>query len=407
LRSRKFLVTVITSIAVLVGSGALLGRMFKQRWPLKPLYLRYSKWRYNWRSPSDMGEGQKATQIIIEGPMGIGEDRFGNIYISDRDARLVWKIEGSGCAVVIAGTGMSTGPKGIPTGSVLARDVDLGSPEGLVIDNDGNMILADSADQLILKIDQEGLLTSIAGNGQLGFNGDSIPATQASFARPYDVRLDSDGNIYVADVLNHRVRKIGKDGLITTVAGSGVAGYTGDGGPAIAAQLNTPYGVFLDKNSNLLIADSENHVIRRVGADGIIRTIAGTGQKGYDGDGGLALKAKFDTPQSLAIDAQGRIYVGDEHNNAIRVIDLDSTVRSLVGTRGPGFSGDGGPVSAAQIADPENMWIRDDGSILISARDNSRLRIVSPEGIIYTFAGRGPTRGHEYYAPIRLAPIDR
>ena len=133
------------------------------------------------------------------------------------------------------------------------------------------------------------------------------------------------------------------EGIITTVAGTGVPGYSGDGGPAVDAQLNTPYGILFDRDDNLLIADSENHVIRRVGSDGIIRTIAGSGQRGYDGDGGPALSAKFDSPQSLAIDSQGRIYVNDEHNNAIRVLEPDGTVRTLVGTRGPGFSGDGGP----------------------------------------------------------------
>ena len=119
-------------------------------------------------------------------------------------------------------------------------------------------------------------------------------------------------------------------------------------------------------------------MIRRVGSDGIIRTIAGSGQRGFDGDGGAALSAKFDSPQSLAVDSQGRIYINDEHNNAIRVLDPDGTVRTLVGTRGPGFSGDGGPAHLAQIADPEGILVRSDGSILITARDNSRVRIVTP-----------------------------
>ncbi|HLA09612.1 MAG TPA: hypothetical protein VJ023_03280, partial [Pyrinomonadaceae bacterium] len=199
---------------------------------------------------------------------------------------------------------------------------------------------------------------------------------------------------------------IDRNGVISTVAGTGVPGYSGDGGPAINAQLNMPYGIILDNEDNLLIADSDNHVIRKVGRDGIIRTIAGSGQRGYDGDGGPATAAKFDSPQSLALYKDGRLYIGDEHNNAIRVIELSGTVRTLVGIKGPGFSGDGGPSFTAQIADPENIWVRKDGSILISARDNSRLRIVSADGIINTFAGKGPTSRHDYYAPITLPPVE-
>ncbi len=353
-----------------------------------------------------MGDGKIASSIFIEGPMGIGEDRLGNLYVSDRDARLVWKIEPSGRATVIAGTGKTTDPKGIPRLRVLARDIDFSSPEGLVVDRDGNILLADSLNHAILKIDANGYLTSVVGNGQSGFNGDGIQATEASLNLPYDVRLDSKGNVYIADVNNHRIRKVNTSGVISTVAGTGVAGYSGDGGPAVNAQLHTPYGILLDNDDNLLIADSDNNVVRKVGRDGVIHTVAGTGQRGFGGDGGSALAATLDSPQSLGIDTQGRIYIGDEHNNAIRILERDGTVQTLVGTKGPGFSGDGGAASAAQIADPENIWVRKDGTILISARDNSRLRIVFPDGTINSFAGRGPTAQHSYFAPIRLPPVE-
>lgn len=375
-------------------------------WPLKEPYLKYSKWRYKWRSPSDLGDGKNALQVIIEGPMGIGEDREGNLFVSDREGKLVWKLEKSGRAVVIAGTGRPTGSVGLPPGRLVARDVDLAMPEGLVVDQDGSILLADSYNHVILRIDRDGYLTRFAGTGERGRGGEGVKATESSLAFPCDVRLDSKGNVFVADLENHRIRKITRDGLITTVAGTGVPGYKGDGGPAINAQLNTPYGIFLDKNDNLLIADSNNDVIRKVGSDGIIHTIAGSGQEGYDGDGGPARAAKLNTPQSLAVDSSGRIYIGDEHNDAIRVLELDGTIRTLIGSKGPGFSGDGGPASQAQIADPENLWVRSDGSILISVRDNARLRIISPDGIITTLAGKGPTSSHDYYGPISLPPVE-
>jgi serine/threonine-protein kinase len=207
-------------------------------------------------------------------------------------------------------------------------------------------------------------------------------------------------------VANHRVRRIDTDGRIDTIAGTGVPGYAGDEGRAVDAQLQTPYGLLVDGEDALLVADSGNHVIRRIGADGLIRTVAGSGERGYSGDGGPALSARFDSPQSLARDEAGRWYIGDEHNHAIRVVDGNGAVRTLIGRRGPGFSGDGGPAGEAQIADPENLWIRPDGSILIAVQDNSRLRLITPDGLIRTFAGKGPTRAHRYTSPIRLAPVD-
>ncbi len=205
---------------------------------------------------------------------------------------------------------------------------------------------------------------------------------------PHDVRLDSQGNLYIADVYNHRIRKVDRNGMITTVAGSGVAGFSGDGGLATEARLNTPWGLLIDREDNLLIADSENHRIRKVGRDGTITTLAGSGERGYDGDGGPAQSAKFDTPQALALDVNGRLYIGDEHNHAIRIVEPDGSIRTLIGGRGPGFSGDGLAVLHAQVNDPESLWIRPDGSVLVTDRGNARVRLVSPSGIISTWAGR-------------------
>jgi sugar lactone lactonase YvrE len=407
--SRKKLLAFAVVVAVLFAPVVLSSTVrhaLITHWPVKEPYLKYSKWRYNWRSPSDLGDGKNAMQVVIEGPMGIGEDRQGNFFVSDREGKLVWKIESSGRAVVIAGTGRPTGSQGLPPGRLIARDVDLSMPEGLVVDQDGSVLLADSYNHVIVRIDQDGYMTRFAGTGERGRGGEGIKATESSLAFPCDIRLDSKGNLFIADLQNHRIRKITRDGLITTVAGTGVPGYSGDGGPAVNAQLNTPYGILLDKDDNLLIADSNNDVIRRVGHDGIIQTIAGTGQEGYDGDGGPARAAKLNTPQALAVDAAGRIYIGDEHNDAIRFLDLDGSLRTLVGSKGPGFSGDGGPAAQAQIADPENLWVRKDGSIVITVRDNARLRIVSPDGIINTFAGKGPTSSHEYYGPITIPSVE-
>ena len=406
LKRRKLLLVIgVPIVFSLVLFAPAIKNALRTREPFMGLYLAYSKWRYDWRSPSDLGDGKKALQVIIESPMGIAEDASGVLYVSDREG-FIWKIDPSGTATVIAGTGMTTGPRGLPSVRTLAREVDLASPEGLVIDLDGNILFADSANHAILKIDRDGYLSRFAGNGSPGFNGDGKLATESSLATPHDVRLDSKGNVYIADVFNHRIRKVDRQGVITTVAGTGMPGYGGDGSLAVNAQLNTPYGILLDRADNLLIADSENNVVRKVTSDGIITTIAGSGQRGYDGDGGQALAAKFDSPQSLAIDNRSRLYIGDEHNNAIRILESDGKVQTLVGLKGAGFSGDGGPASLAQIADPENICVRRDGSIVISSRDNARLRIVTADGVINTFAGKGPTGKHSYFAPISLPTVE-
>jgi DNA-binding beta-propeller fold protein YncE len=356
--------------------------------PLHGVYLRYSKWRYHWKAPADAGSGGDALAVLIEDPVGIGEDAAGNVYVSDRANRFVWKIDPAGRATVIAGNGMD----GPATDGARATESKLSSPEGLVVDREGNVLFVDSLSNEVLKVDREGRLKRVAGGGEKPSEG------QAALWHPYDIRLDSRGNIYVADFGRHRVLRVDRGGLISTVAGTGVQGYGGDGGPATAAQLNGPYGIFLDAADNLLIADSQNHVIRRVGRDGVITTIAGAGEPGYAGDGGPARAAKFDTPQSLFVDARGRIYVGDEHNHAVRVIEgngaLGGTIRTLIGQGHPGFAGDGGPAASAELNDPENIWLRPDGSILITDGDNGRVRQVSPGGRVSTFAGSGVSPDH-------------
>lgn len=370
--------------------------LLKRYKPLHPLYTRYSKWRYDWRSPDEMGDGKGAREILLEGPMGLAEDSFGNVFVSDRDARFVWQIAASGKATVIAGTGLSASAKSSIPARAQAREAAFGSPEGLALDAEGNLFVADSTLNVVFKIDRDGWRTIFAGSVQAGYSGDGGPATAATLRTPYDVRLDNQGNIYIADVHNHAVRKVDRAGLITTVAGTGTAGYNGDGGPAIRAQLNTPYGLLLDADGRLLIADSENNRIRRVGRDGVITTIAGTGTAGYSGDGGPATAAQFNVLQSLALDARGRLYIGDEHNHALRAIEPDGTVRTIIGNYGYGYAGDGGPAALAQLADPENLLVRRDGTLLITARDNARVRIITPDGKINTWAGRGPSAKHIY-----------
>jgi hypothetical protein len=343
--------------------------------------------RHQLLSPAELGDGGSVARVRIFDPMGLGRDPAGNLFVTDRgggvSGRVVWRLGADGTARIVAGTGRrGTAPSGIP-----ARRSDLGSPQSLCIDGAGRVYFADSYNHVILRIDEDGTLRRIAGTGRPGAGGDGGPATAAALNQPYDVRLGNDGSLYIADFGNNRIRKVTPDGLMHTVAGRGEAGYSGDGGPATAARVNGPFGVFADAKVGLLIADSRNHVIRVVDRRGYIRTLAGTGRPGFAGDGGPALSASFDTPQALWVTAAGSIYVGDEHNHAIRVIEPDGLVRRVAGTGPPGFSPDGTPADSARLEDPENILLSRDGVVLFTEAGSGRIRYIDPDGRLRTLAG--------------------
>jgi hypothetical protein len=343
--------------------------------------------RHDLLSPAELGDDGPVIAIRLGDPMGLGQDAAGNLLVSDRggggSGRVVWRLGTDGIARIAAGTGRrGTAPTGIP-----GRRSSLGSPQGLSVDGEGRVYFADSYNHVILRIDEDGTLRRIAGIGRPGVAGDGGPAAAAALNQPYDVRPDAQGNLYIADFGNHRIRKVSQDGLIQTVAGRGDAGYSGDGGPATAARLNGPYGVYPDAKLGLLIADSHNHVIRVVDGRGFIRTLAGTGRRGLAGDGGPASSARFDTPQALWVSSSGSIYIGDEHNHAIRLIDPNGVVHRVAGAGGAGFSADGTPADSGRLADPENILVTGDGAVLFTEAGSGRVRSVDRSGRLGTIAG--------------------
>ncbi|MGE0118616.1 MAG: hypothetical protein AB7S71_12220 [Dongiaceae bacterium] len=344
-------------------------------------------------TPEQLGDGRPATDIVLHSPMGLAQDAAGNVYVTDRSrffggylyrGQVVWKIGPDGRARIIAGTGYKGGsPTGIP-----ARNADLGTPEGVAVDRGGLVYVADSNNNVVLRIEADGTLGRFAGTGERGDGGDGGPATEARLNQPYDVRFDAAGNLYVADYGNHRIRRIAPDGTIATVAGTGEPGYTGDGGPATMARLRGPYGLIVGDDGRLLIADSQNNVVRAVDAAGVISTIAGTGEQGFSGDGGPARSARLNYPESLAIDVTGRIYVGDEHNHRVRVIERDGTIDEFLGTGAPAGCAEGVPRTACEV-NVQNMVIRADGSMLATDRGSRRVVRIAPDGMVTTFAGIG------------------
>ncbi len=230
-------------------------------------------------------------------------------------------------------------------------------------------------------------ISTVAGNGKEGYSGDNGPATSAMLDVPSATAVDSSGNIYIADYGNHRVRKV-SNGIITTVAGTGVAGFSGDGGPAVNAQLNRPAYVALDAQGNLYIAEQVNNTIRKV-SNGIITTVAGIGaMAGFSGDGGLATSAKLNSPNAVAVDAQGNLYIADTGNERIRKVAVGGTITTLAGNGVGGFSGDNGPAASAMLQTPTGLSVDAQGNVYVADFDNERVRKIS-NGIITTVVGNG------------------
>jgi DNA-binding beta-propeller fold protein YncE len=240
---------------------------------------------------------------------------------------------------------------------------------------------------------QAWIITTFAGTGTAGFGGDGGPAARALLNGPFDLGFDKAGNLYFSDTFNHRIRRVdAKSGLIATIAGCGEAGYSGDGGPATRARLNEPYGIALDDRGNLYLADRHNHCVRRVDPEGIITTFAGTAKAGYSGDGGPAAQAGMVEPNGLAFDpAQARLFIADVADHRVRVVDLAAgTIATVAGTGAAEHGGDGGPAAASRIHGARAVKVAADGAVYILERQGSTLRRVDPRtGIITTIAGTG------------------
>jgi sugar lactone lactonase YvrE len=335
------------------------------------------------------GDGGAATAATIWTPYAVAVDSGGNVYIADNGNKRVRRVTSAGTISTYAGTGQVAAASGSGGDGLPGTAAQLSSPLGTALDAAGNLYVADTGNHRIRRIDTNGLISTVAGTGTGGSVGDGGAATAAQLNAPQGVAFDAAGNLYIGDTLNNKVRKVTPAGVISTFAGTGVAGSTGDGGTASAARLSQPRGVATDAAGNVYVADSANNKIRRVTVGGIISTFAGTGTAGSTGDGGLATAARLSDPWGVAIDGSGNVYVGGNAEYKVRKVDAVGIISTFAGTGTFGYSGDGGPATAAQIKYVFGIAADAAGNLYIADRANYRIRRVDASGTITTYAGTG------------------
>ncbi len=314
-------------------------------------------------------------------PRTAAVDTAGNVFFTDTDNNMIRRIDTSGRVTNIAGNGIAGyGGDGGP-----ATQASIWRPHGVAVDNQGHVFIADSPNHRIRRVDlATGIITTVAGTGQGGYSGDNGPATQAKLNRPRFLIVAPDGSLIIADTDGRRIRKVSPAGIISTIAGTGVTGSTGDGGQATFAQLDDPRGLALDAAGNLYVSNAEGTAVpsvRRISTSGVITTVAGGNPSGFSGDGGPATAARLDEPRSIAVRGN-RLYIADSINDRIRMVDLGTgIITTIAGTGQSGFGGDGGPATSARLAEPRGLTLTPSGDIVIVDTNNNRIRVMgAPSG---------------------------
>ncbi|MFI8812664.1 MULTISPECIES: NHL domain-containing protein [unclassified Streptomyces] len=318
------------------------------------------------------GDNGSAAEAQLDRPYGVAVDSTGTLYISDYNNHRIRKITTDGKISTVAGAGAGYRGDNGPAASAL-----LNSPREVAVDSAGTVYITDAGNHRVRKITADGTISTVAGSGTAGFSGDGGQAVRAQLNYPLGVAVDSAGTLYISDYRNSRVRKVTTDGKISTVAGSGTEGFKGDGAAAVSAQLKNPYGLAVDGADDLYITDAGNHRVRKVAADGTISTVAGTGTAGFGGDDGPAVSAQLNFPLAAVVDTAGTLYISDYNNHRVRKVAADGTISTVAGTGTAGFGGDGGPAVSAQLNKPFGLAVDCVDTLYIADHFNHRVRKIA------------------------------
>ena len=325
-----------------------------------------------------IGDGGSATGAALFGPNAVALDASGDLFIADTGTERVRQVSAAGIIGTLAGTGVAG--YGLEPGP--ASIAPLNTPSGVAMDPAGGVIIADSYNNRIREVGLDGRIRTIVGNGSAGLAPEDTPPLQAPLRAPRGVCVDPAGVLYIVDTSNHRVLRAAPGANLKTAAGNGAPGDVGDGGPARLAQLDFPSACALDSAGNLYIADTSSHRIRKTRPDGIIVTIAGIGEAGFSGDGGLATEASLSSPRGVAADSNGDVFIADTGNNRIRQITPDGIIRTIAGQGDAAFSGDGGPAVSARLNAPAGLVLDGSGDLYLADSGNNRVRRLVPDGVI-------------------------
>jgi len=317
------------------------------------------------------GDSGPAAASTLNEPIGVTVDGVGDLYIADYDNSVIRVVTPDGTIGTVAGTGRA----GFSGDGGPATSAQLNNPTRVSIDAQGNLYVADAANNRVRKIAPDDTIITVAGNGHAGYAGDGGPALSAELDWPDDVVVDAAGNLYIVCNVSNVVRMVTPDGTISTVVGTGKAGFKGDGGPATSAELNSPTSVEVDITGDLLVTDQGNNRVRQV-TNGIITTIAGDGKAGYTGDGGQGTASELHTPAGITLDGSGNLYIADRGNDVIRILFNDGTIWTVAGDGSGGFGGDGGTALQAQFNSPRKVAIAPSGVMYVADCFNNRIRLL-------------------------------
>jgi len=357
---------------------------------------------------SSSGDNGPATQASIVLPTDVAADQAGNLFIADFGNSKIRVVSSSGVITSLIGNQDGVPPED----GQAATSIRLNGPTGVAVDSAGSVYFTEGSvgtgsglvlgDNRVWRV-AGGIFNTFAGTGLQSYSGDGGAPIVAQFNTPGGIAMDSAGALYIADSLNHRIRKIAPGGSVSTVAGNGTAGFSGDGKPATSAQLNGPSGVAVDPSGTIYIADTNNNRIRVVTPDGLMYTLAGNGNAGFFGDGGMAIKAALHAPQGVAVDSLGNFYIADTLDQRVRKVTQSNIITTIAGNGNAGFGGDGGLGPAAVLNMPVSVALDGSGNVYIADQGNGRIRVVAQNGVISTVAGDGNTPTSQLYNPSGVA----